>query len=636
MKEVVSKSLIKIGMIVTVILIVIYALFKSYDVISSEISSLSMYVGQTEENAHLYEEFQKTAKGLFVDDYTNRANNIAAILKLNEDENLTAKELKEISYFENVSNIYIVNNEGVIKQSSDSDAVGIDFYKNPDLAMFLPLIESKEYGYYCEFEGKSIITGKRMIYLMVRNSKEQLIQIEIRPEMFHSYMDPSSISNYIKGLPTKWERTILAMDSSTGELIAITENNEQTLEGDNLLEAFKKAEDQPKIVRVNGHWQLTLTKTVSDNLMIVGISEIASLIQEITPDIIVFSFCIFLLNLSIYYFTIKALNKLVLQDIANIYEDVKSFVTGKNIEFREASTKELSELVKQLRKLKEGINLSNEQLKFAVSVLGEGFTGYEYYAEYNRLFLLDDVLDLTGWTREKMEKEVKYFFKQNRPDKGEKKSIRTIIQFDNGKIFRVNRYITHDMIYAIAQDITEKENLKEKLLLASKNAYIDELTKLNNRRKLENVIQEINKAHSNPTGVMLLMDLDNFKRVNDEKGHMEGDVLLIKFADILRKNFRDSDLKVRLGGDEFVVFMPNFISEKELIQKIEKFLTSVRNELYPYYVEFHLSVSIGAIYMNSECKYFEALYHGADSAMYVAKKSGKDGYYINNAHDSGV
>ena len=632
MREIVSKTLLKMVMIVTFLLIVLYAGFKNYDVISTEISSLDGYLIQTKENARLYEKFQEDSKGIFVDDYVNRVNNISAIIKLNEDKDLTAKELEEISYFENVSNIYILNNEGIITQSSDSNVIGLDFYKHPELENFLPLIESKKNGFYCEFEGESFTTGERMIYLMVRNQTDRLIQIEIKPEMLHSYLDSSSISNYIKSLPTKWERTFLAMDSNTGELVAITENNEQTIEGDHLLEAFKKAENHPKIVKINGSWQLTLTKQLSDNLLVVGFTEIASLIEEAAVDIIVFAFFILILNLCVYYFVIRVLNKLVLQDILNIYEDVKLFVSGKNIEFREASTKELSELTKQLRRLKEGINNSNEHLEFAVSVLGEGFTGYEYYAEYNRLFILDDVLDLTGWTMDKMEEEVKKIFEQNRPNINEKKRIRSIIQFENGKTLRVNRYITHDTIYAIAEDITEKERLKKKLLLANKDAYIDELTKLYNRRKLEYVIQDLNNTQPNPKGVMLLMDLDNFKKVNDEKGHVEGDALLIRFADLIRENFRDSDLKVRLGGDEFVVFMPNFIPEKELVQKIEQFLKSVRNELAQYYAKFHLSVSVGAVYMNAECKYFKALYHCADSAMYVAKRYGKDGYHIYKEH----
>lgn len=118
-----------------------------------------------------------------------------------------------------------------------------------------------------------------------------------------------------------------------------------------------------------------------------------------------------------------------------------------------------------------------------------------------------------------------------------------------------------------------------------------------------------------------------------EKGHIEGDVLLQKFANLIRKNFRDSDLKVRLGGDEFVVFIPKFISEERLIQKINQFFESVRDELHQYYVEYNLSVSIGAVYMNSECNSFEAMYHYADSAMYVAKRNGKDGYYISKEYN---
>lgn len=161
------------------------------------------------------------------------------------------------------------------------------------------------------------------------------------------------------------------------------------------------------------------------------------------------------------------------------------------------------------------------------------------------------------------------------------------------------------------------------------NSKHDPLTKLYNRKMIEDFIVLEVQNNNQLNGIALLIDLDNFKKVNDERGHIEGDKVLKQIAEIINKNFKAYDIKVRLGGDEFMVYMPNPISIETLEQKIETFINNVRSDLKQYYEENKLSVSVGAVICNKDCNTYEKMYSMADVAMYVAKKSGKDGYYIN-------
>lgn len=161
------------------------------------------------------------------------------------------------------------------------------------------------------------------------------------------------------------------------------------------------------------------------------------------------------------------------------------------------------------------------------------------------------------------------------------------------------------------------------------NSKHDQLTNLYNRKIIEEYISlEIHK-NNQLNGIVLLIDLDNFKRVNDEKGHIEGDKVLKQIAEIMNRSFTEEDIKVRLGGDEFMVYIPNSMMLEELEQKIESFINNVRTDLKEYYEENSLSVSVGACICSKEFDTYEKMYNMADSAMYVVKKSGKDGYYIN-------
>lgn len=170
--------------------------------------------------------------------------------------------------------------------------------------------------------------------------------------------------------------------------------------------------------------------------------------------------------------------------------------------------------------------------------------------------------------------------------------------------------------------------------LVQNNAFMrysslhDPLTDLYNRKMIEEFIANEKKKQNTLSGIMLLLDLDNFKKVNDQLGHIEGDRVLVEIAHILNGTFRDSDIKVRLGGDEFMVYIPNLIPRTRLEQMLNDLLGRIHTELHLYYETCMLSASIGAAVSYGTVDSFEQMYQLADHAMYKAKQSGKNGYYI--------
>lgn len=159
----------------------------------------------------------------------------------------------------------------------------------------------------------------------------------------------------------------------------------------------------------------------------------------------------------------------------------------------------------------------------------------------------------------------------------------------------------------------------------------DPLTNLYNRKMIKDyIVMEVEK-NNKLNGSVLLIDLDNFKNVNDEKGHMVGDRILKQMAEIINKSFDKDDIKIRLGGDEFMVYIPKSMPIEELKAKVEHFINNVRTDLKQYYEENNLSVSVGVAICSQEFDTYEKMYYMADAAMYIAKNSGKDGYHINES-----
>lgn len=182
-------------------------------------------------------------------------------------------------------------------------------------------------------------------------------------------------------------------------------------------------------------------------------------------------------------------------------------------------------------------------------------------------------------------------------------------------------------------DVTEEHNLTEKLKKSQENlkrmADIDPLTGIFNtgagQRKIQKALSRQKEEKNGAYNVMFVMDIDDFKTINDTQGHMAGDKYLVEFAALLEKNFRSEDIIYRLGGDEFVVFLENIEEPEKIISRImERFKRNVAEAKKQYPL---LSSSVG-IYVTDRKYAFEHYYEQADRALYLTKAKGKNGYTV--------
>jgi len=162
----------------------------------------------------------------------------------------------------------------------------------------------------------------------------------------------------------------------------------------------------------------------------------------------------------------------------------------------------------------------------------------------------------------------------------------------------------------------------------SMKANQDGLTGLYNKTTFQMMVDENLKDTENKSNCFIMMDIDNFKQINDKIGHIAGDRAIKKFADIMKEVFDKNFVMGRIGGDEFAILGKFEVSNKE----------ELKEEVSPYITEIHeifdrrfsqekeicdISVSLGIVYIDAENS-FNKIYDRADKLLYNSKKTGKN------------
>ncbi len=177
--------------------------------------------------------------------------------------------------------------------------------------------------------------------------------------------------------------------------------------------------------------------------------------------------------------------------------------------------------------------------------------------------------------------------------------------------------------------VKESSDLLNKILTeytagVKHEAAIDSLTGLNNRSYGEGKVNVfLSNRHS---GAFLILDVDNFKNINDTYGHIAGDNAIKMLADTLKDNSGPDDILFRLGGDEFVVMLADIVDRNEIQQKCRNIINGFSAKVAEMNWGNSVTTSIGVAVCPSDGRTYNLLYTRADKALYLVKKNGKNSY----------
>lgn len=298
----------------------------------------------------------------------------------------------------------------------------------------------------------------------------------------------------------------------------------------------------------------------------------------------------------------------------------------------------------------EKINTLNKQTqselwKIFYHMLPAGIMGSYLDKDFPLYMINEQTLKMSGYTYEEFIEETNGLIINSIHNKDRIRVEKTIRQsLENGNQFEVEyrmktrsgdyiwvynigrKTMTQDgkpaiigMLVDISQKIRDNEMLMDETIK-------DVLTGVYNRKGLENRLKSNIGQNSLPYA-FIMVDLDNFKKLNDIYGHIEGDNALKCIAFKIKEVFRQMDTVCRLGGDEFSVFIPNCTSVNIIEDKIKSIIDFYKTMISEKYPESNSSVSFGGVYCN-HINTFDELYRKADMVLYDVKKTQKGSFQI--------
>lgn len=175
--------------------------------------------------------------------------------------------------------------------------------------------------------------------------------------------------------------------------------------------------------------------------------------------------------------------------------------------------------------------------------------------------------------------------------------------------------------------IHDIDELKASTLEFKNKSQHDSLTGLYNNASIKEIIEDyFQRSGKEKTNALIILDLDDFKNVNDTYGHRFGDRVIKAAADTLNNTFGENDLTARIGGDEFLVFCKDFLDMSSVNEKVKKMFDNFAENPVGEEEKYIIKASVGISVSPQDGNTFKRLFDKADRNMYKVKRSGKNSY----------
>lgn len=564
------------------------------------------------------------------EDYLTRAYAFAYIIEQNPEVLNSQPELERIATLLNVDELHVIDENGILFAGSIPKYFGMDFQDTDQTREFLAILEDPESCLVQDIRPNGY-EQKIFQYIGVpRQDQKGIVQVGMAPTRMLEAQKRNQLDYILARMPVEAGSTLFAVNTETGKVLICRNGNTEERE----LSSFGFDIEDVKTLSGGGFMQSEGTNvffvTKEYDNMVLGIGKEAGALYEDRNRQIILT-TVFLVFISLVM--ISLINRLLKAQIVNgihrITGDLERITEGDlNTVVDVDNNPEFRQLSSGINKMVAGILSATVRVSQVIDMVDMPIGVFEYGRDGREVMATGRVRQVFGWTEEEAEslyREKERFEKcleeiLGRPEEGERDIYRLSDAPEKWISIRMNSDETGT--FGVVADVTR--DIREKQKILHERDY-DSLTGLCNIDTFKKEATLVLKKGGFGIAAMVMLDLDNFKHINDSYGHDWGDEYLRICAGILETSNGDRGIAARRSGDEFCLFLHHFSSKAELANYMEEFYArlDMTEILFPDGSKGRLAISAGLAWYGDGLDSCGPLLKAADYALYDAKNSGK-------------
>lgn len=565
-------------------------------------------------------------------DYLTRAKAAAYVLDRQQEVAMNVSEMQYLAELLDVDEVHVIDENGIIVYSSVSQYIGIDMAGHPQTEAFLVLLEKGEENSYLIQEVQPNAAENKIMQYVGVSGDNRIVQVGFEPKRQLEAQSRNTYNFIFSKFPTDVGEEFFVMDCETGALLGHSGSIEQ--DASEKQYPFEKLFECSKGVYIKGEdnvYRYIVSRQYEDVLICATLpGEILfhRLLENVFPILFYLIFIETIVILLLYYLV----KKKVVDGIHSIIESLSAIADG-NLDTKVMvdGNKEFQELSRGINAMVRSIINLSARISSIIEISGAPLAAFEYESGTKPVFVTSGLGELLAISEQQATALYKYASRFDRyihslmkkPIKGEK----DIYQIGTSRYVRILMTRDDQRYLGVVTDVTK--DIIEKQRMQYENTH-DSLTGLYKYRYFKQVAKEVLQSMKfEEICAVIMLDLDDFKSVNDTFGHDVGDQYLQSFASVLKDMPAEHFITARRSGDEFCMMLFNCEDKVDITAYLDNFYIALgENQIALSDTQYRtISVSAGYAWTRKDGMDIEELLWRADSALYEMKRETK-GYYI--------